>query len=101
MLPDQKEPARSLEDYPEQHAGDFLEDISCCQRILLDLGLELLILDQTRLDVGMLVVKVIVPGLRHFWDRFAPGRLYQVPMKMNWMDQPKNEEDLNPISMFF
>src|SRR5690606_30411941 len=30
--------------------------------------------------IGMPAVKVIVPGLRHFWARFAPGRLYDVPV---------------------
>ncbi|MFC7511711.1 YcaO-like family protein [Streptomyces thermocarboxydus] len=38
-------------------------------------GLDLLVLDQTRPDIGMPVVKVLVPGLRHFWARFAPAAL--------------------------
>jgi ribosomal protein S12 methylthiotransferase accessory factor len=31
-------------------------------------------LDQTRPDIGLNVVKVIVPGLRQFWPRWGPGR---------------------------
>lgn len=58
-------------------------------------------LDQTRADVGMTVVKVVVPGLRHFWARFAPGRLYDVPVRMGWLKEPLEEEDLNPIPVFF
>ena len=45
-------------------------------------GLDFLVLDQTRPDIGVPVVRVIVPGLRHFYRRFAPtGRLYDVPVK--------------------
>jgi len=43
---------------------------------------------------------VIVPGLRHFWPRFAPGRLYDTPVKLGWLSKPLPEDDLNPITMF-
>jgi ribosomal protein S12 methylthiotransferase accessory factor len=46
------------------------------------------------------VVKVVVPGLRHFWARFAPGRLYEAPVKLGWLRQPLDETQLNPIPMF-
>jgi ribosomal protein S12 methylthiotransferase accessory factor len=46
------------------------------------------------------VVKVIVPGLRHFWRRTAPGRLYDVPVKMGWLKESKKEDELNPVSIF-
>ena len=64
------------------------------------LGSELLVLDQTRPEIDLPVVKVIVPGLRHFWARFAPGRLYDVPVKLGWLARPRAEEELNPIPMF-
>jgi len=57
-------------------------------------------LDQTRPDVGLPVVKMVVPGLRHFWARFAPGRLYDVPVQMGLLQQPLAEAELNPIPMF-
>jgi ribosomal protein S12 methylthiotransferase accessory factor len=60
-----------------------------------------LVLDQTRGDVGFPVVKVLAPGLRHFWRRLAPGRLYDVPVSMGWLKEPLAESELNPISMFF
>jgi ribosomal protein S12 methylthiotransferase accessory factor len=63
-------------------------------------GLETLVLDQTRPDVGLSVVKVIVPGLRHFWRRLAPGRLYDVPVRLGWLPAPVPEAQLNPTSMF-
>ncbi|MGH2585968.1 MAG: YcaO-like family protein, partial [Dehalococcoidia bacterium] len=64
-------------------------------------GREVLALDQTRPDVQVPVVRVIVPGLRHFWARFAPGRLYDVPVQLGWLRQPLREEELNPIPLFF
>lgn len=47
------------------------------------------------------LAKVIVPGLRHLWARFGPGRLYDVPLKMGWLREALAEEELNPVSVFF
>jgi ribosomal protein S12 methylthiotransferase accessory factor len=60
----------------------------------------MLVLDQTRPEVGLPTVKVIVPGLRHFWARFAPGRLYDVPMELGWLTKRQTEMELNPAHMF-
>ena len=65
------------------------------------LGMEMLVPAQTRTDVGMPVVKVVVPGLRHFWARFAPGRLYDVLVALGWRPAPRAEEDLNPVPVFW
>jgi ribosomal protein S12 methylthiotransferase accessory factor YcaO len=56
-------------------------------------GLDFLVLDQTRPDIETPVVRVIVPGLRHFYIRFAPGRLYDVPVKLGYLDQPLTESE--------
>lgn len=101
VVADLTQPPKRLSDFPLQHSGDFLQDITHCRSIVEAQGMELLVLDQTRADVGMPVVKVVVPGLRHFWARFAPGRLYDVPIKMGWLQQPLREEELNPIPIFF
>ena len=55
-----------------------------CQKIVEEKGLEMLVLDQTRPDIGLRVVKVIVPGIRHMWKRLGKGRLYDVPVNMGW-----------------
>lgn len=94
------QPPRRREDYPQLASGDLREDIRLCQRLVEAQGLEMLVLEQTRPEVGLKVVKVIVPGLRHFWARFAPGRLYEVPVRMGWLAEPLTEEQLNPIPMF-
>ena len=101
MAADPDQPLKRLGDYPMQHSGEFLQDINHCRSIIEAQGMEMLVLDQTRADVGMPVVKVVVPGLRHFWARFAPGRLYDVPVKMGWLEKPLREDELNPIPIFF
>ncbi|MFP5268817.1 TOMM precursor leader peptide-binding protein [Coleofasciculus sp.] len=100
LLPAPNTPARQRNEYLTVHHDDIREDVMHCQSIVEGLGLEMLVLDQTRPDVGLPVVKVVVPGLRHFWARYAPGRLYDIPVKLGWRTAPLSEEELNPISIF-
>jgi bacteriocin biosynthesis cyclodehydratase domain-containing protein len=93
-------PARRAADFPACRSNDLKDDVLFCQALAERLGSELLVLDQTRPEIGLPVVKVIVPGLRHFWARFAPGRLYDVPVRLGWLSRPRTEEELNPIPMF-
>jgi ribosomal protein S12 methylthiotransferase accessory factor len=73
------------------------EQVEACVEVARRAGYDFLVLDQTRPDVEVPVVRVIVPGLRHFYKRFGPGRLYDVPVKMGWLDQPLREEELTPF----
>ncbi len=75
---------------------DTREQVAACVDIAKRAGLDTLVLDQTRPDIGVPVVRVVVPGLRHFYRRFAPGRLYDVPVKLGWRDHPLLESELNP-----
>jgi len=38
-----------------------------------------------------------VPGLRHHHRRFAPGRLYEVPVGLGLRKRPIQESELNPL----
>ncbi len=60
-------------------------------------GLNPLWINMSRRDAGLPVVRVVVPGLRHFWPRFAAGRLYSVPVELGWLSGPTSETDLNPL----
>jgi len=93
-------PPRVAASYPRAWADDVTEDIRACQALVERAGMEMLVLDQTRPEVGLAVAKVIVPGLRHFWARFAPGRLFDVPVRLGWLSRPLAEEELNPVPMF-
>ena len=89
-------PRRCLSDYPAPDLDDLSGEVERCRRLAENKGMEFLVLDQTRPDIGLPVVRVIVPGLRHFWARFAPGRLYDVPVEMGLQPKPLREAELNP-----
>jgi oxazoline/thiazoline synthase len=82
----------------QKFAGlDRRDQVLGCVKLAKRLGLDFLVLDQTRPDVDVPVVRVIVPGLRHIHRRFAPGRLYDVPVKLGLRKRPLREAGLNPL----
>jgi ribosomal protein S12 methylthiotransferase accessory factor len=76
---------------------DPREQVLACVRTVKRQGMDFLVLDQTRLDIEVPVARVIVPGMRHFYRRFAPGRLYDVPVKLGWLRRQMPEAELNPL----
>ncbi len=99
LVPDSSAPRATRTPY-----ATTVNDIATAARTVTSLleaaGHEVLVLDQTRPDIGFPTVKVIAPGLRHFWARYAPGRLYDVPVSLNWLSSPTAEDALNPRVMF-
>jgi ribosomal protein S12 methylthiotransferase accessory factor len=73
------------------------DQVNACIEIAAGAGYDFLVLDQTRPDVEVPVVRVLVPGLRHFYRRFAPGRLYDVPVKLGLLDRPRLESEMTPF----
>jgi ribosomal protein S12 methylthiotransferase accessory factor len=73
------------------------DQVLACVDIAKRAGLDFLVLNQTRPDIEVPVVRVIVPGLRHFYRRFGPGRLYDIPVKLRWLDRPLPENELTPF----
>jgi ribosomal protein S12 methylthiotransferase accessory factor len=100
LVPDESIPPKVRADYPQLWSDDLLEDIKTCQRIVEQQGMEMLVLEQTRPDIGLKVVKVIVPGMRHWWKRLGSGRLYEVPVQLGWLKEPRQENQLNPFPMW-
>jgi bacteriocin biosynthesis cyclodehydratase domain-containing protein len=100
LAPSDQVPLRRRADFASTWSEDLCDDLLRCQALVESRGMELLVLDQTRPDVGLPVVKVVVPGLRHFWTRFAPGRLYDVPVAMGWQKRTLAESELNPVAVF-
>jgi oxazoline/thiazoline synthase len=76
---------------------DKREQVLACMQLARQQGLDFLVLNQTRPDIEVPVVRVLVPGLRHFYRRFGPGRLYDVPVKLGFRNEPLSEGDLNPL----
>ncbi|MYU34768.1 TOMM precursor leader peptide-binding protein [Streptomyces sp. SID8358] len=100
LLPAPTGHGRGPEDFPYVRRTDLADDVKAAARLVRGLGSELLVLDQTRSDTGLPVVKVVVPGLRPFWTRFGPGRLYDVPVRLGRRSAPLRYEDLNPVPLF-
>jgi ribosomal protein S12 methylthiotransferase accessory factor len=87
-------------DYPQVWSNDLLDDVMICKQIVEKHGMEMLVLDQTRPDIGLKVVKVVVPGMRHWWKRLGSGRLYEVPVQLGWLKEQLQENQLNPFPMW-
>jgi oxazoline/thiazoline synthase len=100
LVPEPTAVPRLATSWPTQATDDLAVDLERCHGLVNARGLELLVLDQTRPDIGLPVVKVIVPGLRHFWPRFAPGRLFDVPVELGWCRRKTEEQRLNPVPVF-
>lgn len=99
LVPDPHQGVGALT-YQTDAPRDVGEQLESVRATVESAGMEILVLDQTRPDVGLPVAKVMVPGLRPFWARFAPGRLYDVPVSMGWLKRAHAEDQLNPIALF-
>ncbi|CAB4885892.1 unannotated protein [freshwater metagenome] len=90
---------------PDTHAHDWdrsgKANVDRAVALVAERGMDFIVLDQTRPDIGLSVVKVLVPGMRHFWPRFAPGRLYDVPVELGWLERPLTEAELNATPIFW
>jgi ribosomal protein S12 methylthiotransferase accessory factor len=100
LTADPAQAPRTASSYAGRWSEDLRDDVRSCQALVERHGMEFLVLDQTRPDIGLPVVKVFVPGLRHFWRRLAPGRLYDVPVRLGCLPAPLGEEEMNPIGIF-
>jgi ribosomal protein S12 methylthiotransferase accessory factor len=59
-----------------------------CQFKIERAGYELIAVDMSRPEIPFSVQRVLIPGLRPWHPRFAPGRLFEVPVKMGWRSAP-------------
>src|SRR5271167_3917419 len=99
LAPDHQMASTLCSDFPRLAPCEPRQDVLRCVDLAKSWGLELLVLDQTRADLKMPVVKVVVPGMRSWWARFAPGRLYTLPVHRGWLAGPKVESELNPAHL--
>ncbi len=83
--------------FPDFAMRDRREQVRACVTHMAKKGFDFLVLDQSRPDIEVPVVRVIVPGLRHFYRRFGSGRLYETPVALGWRQRPTRERDLNPL----
>jgi len=101
LAPDDETGPRRLDNFKNLASDDLGQDVLTCRELLGRGGIDVLVLDQTRPDVTFPVVRVVAPGLRHFWARFGPGRLYEVPLREGWISRSLSEEEMNPFVIQF
>ncbi|MET9464244.1 TOMM precursor leader peptide-binding protein [Streptomyces sp. NPDC006544] len=100
LFPDPAQTARTPGSWAYAgRSADLLDDVQYIRTLLESHGMELLVLDQTRPDVGIPVVKTLVPGLRPFYARFAPGRLFDVPPSLGQRDAALAFGELNSVPL--
>ena len=99
-LQDSKKISFDLNKYQIFASDNFKEEILFLDALLKKNHLHCYWCNLSNLNIPFYTVKVVVPGLRHFWRRLAPGRLYEVPVKMGLQTNIISEGDLNPISYF-
>ncbi|MEU1368807.1 TOMM precursor leader peptide-binding protein [Streptomyces sp. NPDC005803] len=100
LTPDPDAPPVAAHGRGYRPRADLRDDVRAVTELVRERGMELLVLDQTRPDLQLPVVKVIVPGMRHFWPRFAPGRLFDVPVALGRLSEPTPYADLNSEPVF-
>ncbi|HEX7301692.1 TOMM precursor leader peptide-binding protein [Lentzea sp.] len=100
LAPDPSVPARDVLHHGHVHRRDLADDVLAIREVLEARGMEVLVLDQTRPDLGLPVVRVVVPGLRSFWSRLAQGRLYDVPVQLGRLTRARHLDELNPVPFF-
>jgi YcaO-like protein with predicted kinase domain len=64
-------------------------------------GIEVIVWKLDRDQAPFSVARVIGPGLRPIWPRFAPGRLYDVSTELGWCKRRLRESELNSVPIIY
>jgi len=95
----------ALSEIRDRSTGRALGDIEFCLDILKELDKEVIVVDITTediLDVGLRVVRVLIPGLtpmhgNHNFPYLGVKRLFEIPFKLDWQKSGWDPEaGLNP-----
>jgi len=101
LSPDPDRPATTPDTHASRSTGDVAADVARCVDLAATAGIEVIALRQSRPDLDLAVVKVVAPGMRHFWRRLGPGRLWEVPAALGRAGYATDEDSINPYSVFF
>ena len=81
LFPNPQLPVVTAGDFPRLGGQELSADIRECQKRLEAAGLELTLIDKSRPDIGLSVVQVVVPGLRHFGLDLPPAGCTRCPAR--------------------
>ncbi|VUD69306.1 Ribosomal protein S12 methylthiotransferase accessory factor YcaO [Thalassocella blandensis] len=91
---------KRTEDFPLIQNTNIKDDILYVMEKLHQQNLEVCVYDYSRCDIPMVTLKVIVPGLCHFWPQYGNPRLFNVPVKQKWLSKALLESELNPLELY-
>jgi bacteriocin biosynthesis cyclodehydratase domain-containing protein len=101
LLPDPDQPPTTPASHLVPAAADTSAAVDAAVGTARAAGLDLIVVDQSRPELELSVARVVVPGLRHFWRRLGPGRLWDVPAALGRAPLATGEDSINPLSVFF
>lgn len=96
LLADGEAPTTCRRESPTESPDKMLER---CREAFGSKHLAAYVVDVSRPDIGISCVRAVVPGLRHYRRRLAPGRLYTVPRELGWTSVLQEEHQLNPVTI--
>lgn len=94
--PDPHKSAQTKSDYEDAHK------ISTIGALVADLNnknIDVFAQDVSREEIGLKVVRVIGVGMRSWFDRRGPGRLYDVPVSLGLRSHPLKEEEVFDVTI--
>lgn len=100
MFPRRHSATKKATDFNTIETNNIREGILYLMKTLTNCGLELCVVSYSRADISLKTLKVIIPGLSHFWPQLANERLYDVPVRLGWLSQRLKEEELNPLELY-
>ena len=94
LCPDDGCAALTEGDYPVERDEEPVGFIADCVSVADALGVPFYGIDLTRPEYELPVMRAVAPGLCHFWAQYGSSRLYEAPVRMEWVKEPFNEEDV-------
>lgn len=92
--------AADWRDYPDHRRLDLPAQRAACLALVAAKDWELYLADFTRADIGLPVLRVMIPQLRSMHRRLGPGRLYDTPVQLGLLPRATPEEEMNAIDIF-
>ncbi len=91
--------SKPIKPNPQLAGQDSTDKLNQIVRKGKQVGVEFWFVDLSREEYGCKVARVFGPGLRHSGPRFGPGRLYDVPSRLGWIDHELMESELNSVPL--
>jgi bacteriocin biosynthesis cyclodehydratase domain-containing protein len=97
----QFQPKNEIDSPPEPAPLTSSQIVALCIQRMKSAGIRPIAVNLTRPDVLVHAVRAVAPGMRSTRNRRGPGRLYEVPVRLGWLEEARTEAELNPTACVF